>query len=116
MDRDRAHLILAEELERWRRLPFDDLVGYIGSEPYLKTVLIGAEVVDAEVRVRWAGPRPGAVRVEAVANGPSCWRLERLEESPSSCQKTRCRPNGASDVNNARQSGGPTLVMLKPTR
>jgi hypothetical protein len=81
VDRDRAYATLVEELERWRRLPFDDLAGLVGAAPSVKSVLIGAEPIDVEVRIVWAESRPGAIRIEAVANGPSCWRLERLEEA-----------------------------------
>ena len=81
MDRDRAYAKLVEELERWRRLPFVDLVSLVDAPPLTNTVPVGSEIIDVEVRVRWAESGPGAVRVEAVANGPSCWRLERLEEA-----------------------------------
>jgi len=81
MDRDRAYAKLVEELEQWRRLPFDDLVGLVGAAPSTMAVPIGAEIIDVEVRLRWSGSKPGAIRIEAVANGPSCWRLERLEEA-----------------------------------
>jgi hypothetical protein len=47
----------------------------------VKPLVVEGEVIDVEVCVRWAGAKPGAIRVEAVANGPSCWRLERLEEA-----------------------------------
>ncbi len=81
MDRAQAYATLAGELERWRHLPFDDLVSLVDTSPSVKSVPVGAEVIDVEVRVRWADVRRGALRVEAVANGPSCWRLERLEEA-----------------------------------
>jgi hypothetical protein len=62
-------------------LPFDDLVDLVDAAPYVKSVAIGSEVIDVEIRIRWANPGRSAVRVEATAYGPSCWRLERLEES-----------------------------------
>jgi hypothetical protein len=81
LDRVEAYAKVAAELERWRRLPFGDLVGLIGFSPSVTSVSVGTEIIDVEVRVEWAKAKPGAVRVEAVANGPSCWRLERLEEA-----------------------------------
>jgi hypothetical protein len=81
LDRVEAYGKLAAELERWRRLPFDDLVRLVGASPSVTSVLVGAEVIDVEVSMTWAEAKPGAIRVEAVAYGPSCWRLERLEEA-----------------------------------
>jgi hypothetical protein len=81
LDRVEAYAKLATELERWRCLPFDDLVSLVGASPSVTSVSIGAEVIDVEVCIRWAEAKPGAILVEAVANGPSCWRLERLEEA-----------------------------------
>jgi hypothetical protein len=81
LDRAEAYAKLTAELERWRRLTFDELVSFVGALPSVTSVPLGAEVIDIEVRIRWAEDKPGAIRVEAVANGPSCWRLERLEET-----------------------------------
>jgi hypothetical protein len=81
LDRAKAYAELAAELERWRRLPFGDLVSLVDASPSVTSVPVGAEVIDVEVRIRWAEAKPGAIRIEAVANGPSCWRLERLEET-----------------------------------
>jgi hypothetical protein len=81
LDRAEAYAKLTAELERWRRLPFGDLLSLVGASPSVTSVPVGAEIVNVEVRIRWAEAKPGAIRVEAVANGPSCWRLERLEEA-----------------------------------
>jgi hypothetical protein len=81
LDRVEAYAKLTAELERWRCLPFDDLVSLVGASPSVTSVSIGAEVIDVEVCIRWAEAKSGAILVEAVANGPSCWRLERLEEA-----------------------------------
>jgi hypothetical protein len=81
MDRVEAYATLAAQLERWRRLPYDRLVGLLGSPPTVVSVPLGPEIIDVEVRVAWARPGRAAIRIEATALGPSCWRLERLEES-----------------------------------
>ena len=81
MDHHGAYAALAGELEKYRRMPFDQLVDRVGGAPAMTSVPVGSEVIEVEVRIRWAGPAPGDVRVEAVAYGPSCWRLERLEEA-----------------------------------
>ena len=81
MDRQTAYVALAEELERQRRLPLGDLVSQVGAPPFVKAVQLGDEIIDIEVRLRWADSRHSTIRIEAVANGPSCWSLERLEEA-----------------------------------
>lgn len=81
LDRAETYVKLVEELERRRRLPFSDLVGLIGSSPSVSWFSVGAEMIEVEVRVVWAVARPGSIRIEAVANGPSRWRFERLEEA-----------------------------------
>lgn len=59
MDRVKAYGKLAAELERWRRLPFDDLVRLVGASPSGTSVLVGAEVIDVEVSITWAEAKPG---------------------------------------------------------
>jgi hypothetical protein len=81
MHRAVAYQALALELERWRSLPEATLVANIGKPASVQTVNIGGEQVSIEVMARWQGSIDGAVRVTGVANGPSHWRLERLEES-----------------------------------
>jgi hypothetical protein len=81
MDRAAVYSVLAVELEGWRRLPYDELRSRVDDPPQVRTVTLGSEVIDVEVRLYWADQRRGSIRVEAVANGPSCWRLERLMEA-----------------------------------
>jgi hypothetical protein len=81
LDRDKAYSILARELERFRRLPRSDLVRCIGGPPIERTEWDGAEPLAIEIRVEWADFETGAIRIWAASNGPSCWRLERLEEA-----------------------------------
>jgi hypothetical protein len=81
LDRDKAYSILARELEHLRRLPRPDLVRCIGGPAIERTEWDGAEPLTIEVRVEWADEKAGTIRIRAVSNGPSCWRLERLEEA-----------------------------------
>ena len=81
LDRDRAYSVLARELERFRRLPRPDLVRFISGPAIERTEWDGAEPLTIEIRVDWADEEAGAIRIRATSNGPSCWRLERLEES-----------------------------------
>ncbi len=80
MKRDKAYSILAEELERFRRLPRPDLVRCISGPAIERTEWDGAEPLTIEIRVEWADEEAGAIRIRATSNGPSSWRLERLEE------------------------------------
>ena len=81
MNRDKAYSALAQELECFRRLPREDLIRCIGGPTIEKTEWDGAEPLTIEIRVEWADTKPGAIRIRATSNGPSCWRLERLEEA-----------------------------------
>lgn len=80
MKRDKAYSILAEELERFRRLPRPDLVRCISGPAIERTECDGAEPLTIEIRVEWADEEAGAIRIRATSNGPSSWRPERLEE------------------------------------
>lgn len=79
MDRILAYATLAAELERWRRRPFDDLIRLVDAPPSVTAIDVGGAVIDIEVRVRRASV--GSIRIEAKANGPNWWRLERIEEA-----------------------------------
>ncbi|MHC5541574.1 hypothetical protein ACYOEI_25410 [Singulisphaera rosea] len=90
MDRTLAYATLAAELERWRRRPLDDLISLVDAPPSVTAIDVGGAVIDVEIRVRRASD--GSIRIEADANGPSWWRLERLEEAI-----TRSLPGAAGD-------------------
>jgi hypothetical protein len=81
MDPLEAYSLLAAELENWRSHGYRALVACVGAEPVVRSVQIGAEIIDLEVRVAWADQRRRIIRVEATANGLSCWRLDRRMES-----------------------------------
>jgi hypothetical protein len=81
MHKAAAYEALARELERWRLLPKQELVANVGSPARVRSVNINGEDVAVEVATHWHREEGGAIRVTAIANGPSHWRLERLEES-----------------------------------
>jgi hypothetical protein len=81
LNRDKAYSALAQELERFRRRPREDLIQCVGGPTIEKTEWEGAELLTIEIRIEWADVKSGAIRIRATANGPSCWRLERLEET-----------------------------------
>jgi hypothetical protein len=80
--RAEAYAKLTAELERWQGVPFGDLVKLVDTPPSVTSVPVGAENIEVVVHIRWAKTKPGTIRIEAIANGPSCWKLdERLEEA-----------------------------------
>ena len=81
MNRADAYAILSRELDSWRQRPYEHLLALVGRPPSSEIVLLGTEDITVSVKVRWADAEKNLLRIEASADGPSCWRLERLEES-----------------------------------
>ncbi len=81
MDRMRAYVELAAELDRYRRLPYEELVRRIGCPPVERSVESQEGPMTIEVRFRWANSEGNAVQISATALGPSCWKLDRLDEA-----------------------------------
>jgi hypothetical protein len=77
----RAYRCLSQELEWFRRRPLEELVRCIGGPTIERVVRDEAEPLTIEVRIEWADSQRGIIRIRATANGPSWWRLERLEEA-----------------------------------
>lgn len=80
MRRATAYAALAEELRRWAELPAAELVGRVNRPPEVRGVAVEGEIITIELSASWADDKHASVRVEAVANGPSHWRMERLIE------------------------------------
>lgn len=81
MHKATAYEALARELEHWRSMPAGQLVATVGTPASTRNVTIDGEDIAIEVSAEWQGHEQDAVRITAVANGPSHWRLERLVES-----------------------------------
>jgi len=81
LDRIGAYAELAADLERYRRLPHEELARRVGGPPATRSIETQDGPLTIEVRFGWVGAEWGAVRVTATANGPSWWRLDRLEEA-----------------------------------
>jgi hypothetical protein len=81
MNRSDAYLVLSRELNAWREIPYGQLVKFIDEPMISRSARIGEDIVAVTVRVRWADAKRRRILIEATADGPSCWRLERLEES-----------------------------------
>jgi hypothetical protein len=81
MHKASAYQALAKELERWRSMPRGELVAAVGKRVSACSANVDGEEIAVEVEVHWHGDNRTAVRISGAANGPSHWRLERLEES-----------------------------------
>jgi len=77
MHKAAAYEALCRELAYWRAMPEDALIACIGRPAHVQMVSVGGEHIQIEVTVRRQGD---VLRIIGVANGPSHWRLERLEE------------------------------------
>jgi hypothetical protein len=80
MKRANAYGVVARELDSWRALPADELRKHVGAPPRVRVIEMDDEPVSIEVSVSWTDKSQTRVRVEAVANGPSTWRMERVIE------------------------------------
>lgn len=61
MDKAEARKVLAEELQRWRTRPYNELVSLIGGEPFTKEVPGGSGVTyQIEIEVVW-DHKPGGM-------------------------------------------------------
>jgi hypothetical protein len=80
MNRSDAYGVLSDELRSMSHLGYDCLLSRIGQSTR-RVLALGPEEVAVETHVRWHDAKKRAIRIEATAYGPSCWALERLEES-----------------------------------
>lgn len=62
-------------------IPVAELAALVGAPTSRVAVHRGGEELEIEIDLAWEGLRKEAVRVIGTANGPSSWRLERLQES-----------------------------------
>jgi hypothetical protein len=81
MHKAAAYKALAQELERWRTMPQATLIASVDKPASVTSVIINGENITLEIALYWHGRDRAAVRIAGMANGPSHWRLERLEES-----------------------------------
>ena len=85
MNRADAYAVLSRELESWRHRPYDQLVALVDRPESERTVRIEQEDIIVRVAVHWANEKKVALRLGATADGPSWFKLERLEESILVC-------------------------------
>lgn len=72
---------LWEELDRLRALPKGELLALVNSPASERFVTIANEEITIETTVTWADASRAVLRIDAIANGPSTWKLERCQES-----------------------------------
>jgi len=80
MNRGDAYCVLAAELNLFSKQGFDSLLLKVGCTTS-RVLRIGQEDVTIETTVGWNDARKRTIRVNASALGPTCFRIERLEES-----------------------------------
>ena len=76
-----AYEALARELERWRSMTSRELVENVCKPPFVKHTNVNGEDIEIEIALQWRDAGRTTICIVGVANGPSHWRLERLEES-----------------------------------
>lgn len=81
MKHGRAYELVAKELERWRDMPYEALSARVGMPAETTNADVDGELISIEVKAEWLDASRTALRVCAIANGPSTWRLERTTES-----------------------------------
>jgi hypothetical protein len=59
----------------------DELLARIDLPAVERIVCIGSEEVTVRVMVRWENSNRRRLRIHAAAEGPSCWRMDRPDES-----------------------------------
>ena len=81
MDRPYAYDLAERSLRPFQKLTFSQLAGLVGGPPVTSRLSRNDGEYAVSVTVQWVGEALGPVGVEAVVEGPSTWRLERLRES-----------------------------------
>ena len=80
MNRGDAYRVLAAEIHTISKQGYESLVSQVGQTTQ-RSFSVGQELLTIEMLVRWDDLKKRTIRIDAKALGPSCWRLERLEES-----------------------------------
>jgi len=80
MDRHAAYRIATQLLERYRALPFADLVAHIDHRGQERIPVSTSHELLAEVTVNWADSRREKLRIDVEIDACSTFRLERVEE------------------------------------
>jgi len=80
MNRDVAYRVLAAELHSLSQQGYDSLVSQVGQTTE-RSIWVDQEVLIIETTVRWDDLEKRTIGIDARALGPSCWTIERLEES-----------------------------------
>ena len=80
MQRAQVYEVLSLELASWSQLPRAELTARVGLPAHRRSLEIAGESVTVEVGTSWVSPKREAIRIQAIANGPSSWQLQRIEE------------------------------------
>jgi hypothetical protein len=80
MHRGNAYAVLSEEMAKFSRMPLTELRALVGKPATRKEVNVAGEILTVELVVAWADQTHRSLRLEAIANAPSHWHMERLVE------------------------------------
>jgi hypothetical protein len=81
MDRVEAYRVVGPRVNAMRAESWDALAARVERGMVSEVVWVGGQALEIETEVSWVGEGERELRVTVRANGPSHWRLERLEES-----------------------------------
>ncbi len=81
MNRPDAYQLLCEVLDSYRKMPATVLVALAGSRREERVTGESGDYYLLDVRVAWVDDRQQEIRITAVADTPSTFHLERLDES-----------------------------------
>jgi len=79
MDRSQAYAVLSKELTFFAGRPWRDLAIEVGSSKEIE-VQVEHEICYLKLNIDWADEEKNRIKISGCLNGPSWWRLERLEE------------------------------------
>ena len=88
MQRAQIYEVLSLELASWSQLPRAELAARFGLPAHRRSIEIAGENITVEVGAKWASPTREAIRIQAIANGPSSWQLQRIEEGTTVASPT----------------------------
>ncbi len=80
MYRDEAYALLSKELNLWKNKTTEEIFALVESQTVSTQRSNDGEEIKIEVISKWIDREKKKIRVEAIAYGPSHWKLERLEE------------------------------------
>ncbi len=116
MDRHDAYTILADTLAKYKALRFEELEGLVGKDSYERISSGSGEEYLIDIAVAWVDNRRDAIRVDASADSPEPFRLERIEEHlvvpKRAPQQSHTAPRHSADHGSPQPLAEPMSIPL----